>query len=228
LRRAAISVLAALLLLCSVPREEAAARDGGTGLFGTREVFSADLAPFRKWDDVIARATRELDDPQAYCRTVQPGQDCVAGRWRSLVAALAALPLRERVRHVNAVLNRVPYVAAMANWHEPEHWESPFEFLAKGGQCEDYAIAKLLALEASGVSEDLLRLAVVRDTWRSADHAVAVVFVDGAALVLDNQSPEVAPAAARGRYVPYYSINRSGWWYHQPGALDRIASARSR
>jgi predicted transglutaminase-like cysteine proteinase len=197
-------------------------------LFHTREQFSADLAPFTKWNKVVARADRQARDPASFCATYAPADVCAADRWAALVALLAALPLRERVERVNAALNGVPYVSAAANWNDPDHWETPFEFLAKGGQCEDYAIAKIMALAATGVPEEALRLVVVRDERLSLDHAVAVVYVDGEALVLDNQLGDVMPAARIGWYVPYYSINRTGWWRHQRRDvwIDDLAAAR--
>ena len=118
------------------------------------------------------------------------------------------------------------FVSAEANWGNPDHWETPFEFLARGGQCEDYAIAKYMALAASGVPENSMRLAVVRDTYRSLDHAVAIVMVDGEELVLDNQIKTITTAESDGRYVPYYSINSTGWWRNLPASVPRVPIAR--
>ncbi len=194
--------LALLAYLAAAPAEAA-------GLFGTREVFSANLVAFTKWDGVVARTEQDLEAPAA-----QAG--AAADRWRAFIAELRTLPLRERVERANAVLNRVRYVAAAANWHDADHWETPFEFLARGGQCQDYAIAKFMALEELGVPEEALRFAVVHDTFLGADHAVAIVYVESEALVLDNLAADVRPDNAIDRYVPYYSINRLGWWYHVP------------
>jgi predicted transglutaminase-like cysteine proteinase len=215
---AVVLVPVLVLLLGATTRAEAG------GLFGTQEIHSTNLAPFSKWDGVVARAQHERNDPSGFCRTLAADRPCVAEWWRTFVAELARLELRERVARVNMVLNGVPYVSAQANWHDPNHWETPFEFLARGGQCQDYAIAKFMALEQSGVPQEALRFAVVRDTLKSADHAVAIVYVDGEPLVLDNQTAEIAPAAPHQRYRPYYSINRSGWWYPLP---DRVQIARS-
>ncbi len=206
--RACLLVL--LAALATLPAE-------ATGLFGTREVYSTNLAPFTKWDGVVARTERDLAAPAARCEGDLAAPACAAERWRAFVAELKTLPLRERVERANAVLNRVRYVSAEANWHDANHWETPFEFLARGGQCQDYAIAKFMALEELGVPEDDLRFAVVRDAYLGADHAVAIVYVEGEALVLDNLATDVRPDRAIARYVPYYSINRIGWWYHVPG-----------
>ena len=71
------------------------------------------------------------------------------------------------------------------------------------------------ALEESGVPDDALRLVVVRDRQTAAFHAVTVVYVGNEPLVLDNLVMDVLPARSITRYAPYYSINRSGWWYYE-------------
>ncbi len=216
-----------LSLLGALPAATGLAQADATGLFGTRELYSDNLAAFTKWDGVVARTDAQMRHPRDICDAGTGTQVCVADWWQSFVAELARLPLRERVMRANAVLNRVRYVSAEANWHDPNHWETPFEFLTRGGQCQDYAIAKFMALAAAGVPESALRLVVVHDTETSLDHAITVVYVDGEALVLDNQVKDVVPAVELVRYVPYYSINRTGWWYHVPvRSGTRLAAAR--
>ena len=73
-----------------------------------------------------------------------------------------------------------------------------------------------------------MRLVVVHDLETRLDHAVTIVYVDGDALVLDNQMKQVVPASQLRRYVPYYSINRTGWWYHLPRtSTERLKVARA-
>jgi predicted transglutaminase-like cysteine proteinase len=214
-------VLAAALV-CAAPVAKAHAE----GLFGSREQFSRDLVAFTKWDGVVARTDRELGNGGPPC--TERGHVCIAQWWRDFVAELAAMPLRARIVRANEVLNRVPYVSAVQNWHDPDHWETPYEFLARGGQCQDYAIAKFMALAASGMPQSALRFVVVHDRATATDHAVTVVYLDGKALVLDNQTSKIVPASQLRRYAPYYSINRTGWWYHQAQtAAERLQIARA-
>ncbi|HEX3971290.1 MAG TPA: hypothetical protein VHX19_08195 [Stellaceae bacterium] len=77
-----------------------------------------------------------------------------ACEWSRLIAVLAPLPLREKVIRANDALNHVPYVPTTRNWGRPMYWEAPLEFLAYGGQCQDYAIAKYMALRQGGVPAD--------------------------------------------------------------------------
>jgi predicted transglutaminase-like cysteine proteinase len=221
----ALRLLAFLFLLMALAGAASAARiegDGYPALFGTREVFSPDSSAFFKWHGMLARfAVEERTEPACAPRAAEP---CRPAEWRALLASLQGLDLRAKIERVNAAINRHPYVPSFVNWHESNHWETPFEFLRKGGQCQDYAIAKYLLLRASGVPAAKLRLVVLRDTHLGLDHAVTVAFLDGEALVLDNQRRDIVPASRLDYYRPYYSINEQGWWLHR-GAGARYASA---
>lgn len=192
-------------------------------LFGTREIYSADIAPFDKWTGMLARFHLEQEAVQRACASAAAA-GCEPPEWRQLVGVLRSLDLRAKLDRANAAVNRHPYVASQRNWSESNHWETPFEFLRKSGQCQDYAIAKYLLLRAAGVPTAQLRVLVLRDTRLGLDHAVAVAYVEGEAFLLDNQIGAVVPAASVHHYQPYYSINEEGWWLHV-GPNARYASA---
>jgi predicted transglutaminase-like cysteine proteinase len=189
------------------------------GLFNTQENFRGDTSPFKQWTDMIGRANAEFTAAPAACNSRRP--ECEMNEWMQLVAQLSALPLRDKIVRANAVLNSVPYVLSTRNWGRPMYWEAPLEFLAYGGQCQDYAIAKYMALR--GVPADLMRIVVLRATARGEDHAVLVVNVDGEALMLDNMRTGVISANAESSYRPYYSINEIGWWQHIRPAVMQTA-----
>ena len=192
-------------------------------LFGSREIaFSPNLNAFDRWQDVKARYAAQISAKSA-CDGSDP-KTCPVQWWHNFVAELSTLPLKDRIARVNDTFNRVTYVAATVNWHNPGYWETPFEFLAKGGQCQDYAIAKYLALVESGVSEDQLRFVVLRYVARGLDHAVTVVNVEGEEMVLDNLAADIKPANEDEGYAPYYALNDSGWWLYAP-TLNYRASA---
>lgn len=176
-----------------------------------------------QWSAVIARFAQQQADPAALCPAGSDPAQCPAARWAALVAKLSQMPLHDRVVQANTELNRLPYVPAAQNWGSPIYWETPYEFLAKGGQCEDYAIAKFLALAQSGVPESALHFVVVHDSVSGLDHAITQVTVGGEDLVLDNQTTDVLPAASVTRYTPYYSENDAGIEvYARP--VDRMAT----
>jgi predicted transglutaminase-like cysteine proteinase len=192
-----------------------------TGLFGTDEVYSSDNTAFFKWNGMLTRFHAQISE-SAVC------DSCAAAEWHDLIAQLSVLPFRAKLEAVNAVMNRHPYVTSMRNWGESNRWETPLEFLRNGGQCQDYAIAKYLALRAAGVPADRLRLVVLRDMRLGVDHAVTVAYGDGETLVLDNQSATLLAPDSLLHYQPYYSISEQGWWLHRgPHARYAVAGAHA-
>jgi predicted transglutaminase-like cysteine proteinase len=188
-------------------------------LFGTHETYSPGIERFYKWTGMLQRWAAQRREARQPCG---PGQTtgCEPPEWQRIVDLLAPLDLRAKLDAVNKLVNHYPYTPSAVNWREPNHWETPFEFLAKSGQCQDYAIAKFMLLRAAGVPNEQLRIVVLRDRRLDLDHAVTVAYVDGEALMLDNQIPDVVPVARVHHYQPYYSINESGWWLHDPNPLQ--------
>jgi predicted transglutaminase-like cysteine proteinase len=218
--------LLAIAAFAIVAAPSAARADGFPRIFGADERFSADIAPFTNWTRVLDRAHRELASAAQVCA---PGtiSGCEPAEWRAAREALAAMDLRGKVAYVNARMNRHAYVPSLVNWGTESYWETPFEFLRRNGQCQDYAVAKFLLLRAAGVPNEAMRLVVVRDTISRLDHAVLVVDVEGEALVLDNLTPAVLPIEAVRHYIPYYSINETGWWQHIGLAVRTAQSTAS-
>jgi predicted transglutaminase-like cysteine proteinase len=79
-----------------------------------------------------------------------------------------------RVGVINRAINMaIRPMNDMAQWGVPDRWSAPLATLASGrGDCEDYAIAKYVALREAGVAEDSVRLVIVRDLANGEDHAV--------------------------------------------------------
>lgn len=185
-------------------------------IFPSQVVYSTNVAVFARWTGIEARFAAQLQ-PGA-CATEADGS-CAQTQWAALVDDLKSRPVADRVAYVNKYLNAVRYVPATENWGSPDYWETPFEFLARGGQCQDYAISKYLALQASGIPDSAMRVAVVHDRQTGQDHAILIVTVDGRDLVLDNMTTTVDLIENVTRYRAYYTINNSGWWaYFDPAA----------
>jgi predicted transglutaminase-like cysteine proteinase len=195
-----------------------------TSLFGSSEVYSPDTGRFKQWTGMLARAAAERKDAQHVCNS-RRDTHCAPAEWQALIDQLRGLDLRRQIAIVNQAMNRHPYVPTAANWHRSMYWESPFEFLRHGGQCQDYAIAKYMLLRAAGVPADQMRMVVLRDAAIGLDHAVLAVYVDGEPLLLDNLRSDIVGASTVQYYRPYYSINENGWWTHFGGqAMTRVAA----
>jgi hypothetical protein len=96
----------------------------------------------------------------------------------------------------------------LAQYGEIDVWSSPLVTFAHGaGDCEDYAIAKFVALRLAGVAPDDLRIVIMHDTIRGEDHAVAAARLDGRWLTLDNRRMAMVEDAQVRNYRPTFVID---------------------
>jgi predicted transglutaminase-like cysteine proteinase len=174
--------------------------------------FSSDLSAFTRWHGVMARF-----------ETQSSAQDSLTLRWRRLFSGLRGLPFTSMVRRVNDIMNARPYVSDWRVWQQSDYWATPGEFMQAGGDCEDYALAKYLALRSLGVPSGMMRIVIVHDMILRIPHAILLVRAPEAVYVLDNQNRAMRRAEDVHRYQPIYSINHDGWWFHQSPALARAA-----
>ena len=141
-----------------------------------------------KWQNL----QRRLDDEMvqlALCEGDREG--CVSPAALQFLAIIDAAKLREgraRLGEINRAINlAVRPISDLAQYGQLDVWASPLTTLTRGGDCEDYAIAKFVALRQAGISPDDLRIVIMRDTVRGEDHAVAAARLDGHWLTLDNR-----------------------------------------
>jgi predicted transglutaminase-like cysteine proteinase len=114
----------------------------------------------------------------------------------------------------------------LANYGVIDYWSSPLETLTKGsGDCEDYAIAKLVALREAGIAAGDVRLVIVRDSLRSEDHAVVAARDGERWLILDNRRLMMLPDTALATYRPMFAIDEEGIRKYAPGSVTESASA---
>lgn len=177
-------------------------------LFGTREIASSNLKLFPKWRGVVERFNEEKGN----CFSPLCDQEY----WRKVIEDLAGADRMDQITTINREMNERLYIIDPINWGVPDYWATPFQFRRKNGDCEDYAIAKFMALRALGFDNSELRIVVLNDLNLGIAHAILVVYIDGKALVLDNQIKTVVPAESIRHYQPVYSINENGWWLHRP------------
>ena len=185
-------------------------------LFGTGEKRSGDLSAFTKWAAMFDRFERDSRTDQA---------QGVLATWKSKLEPMRGLPLDQMVLQVNDMANKVKYIGDNKNWGKSDYWETPVEFFTRGGDCEDFAIAKYSSLRALGVPDDRMRIAIVKDTEKNLPHAILIVYGDSHTYVLDNQIKTVRTTGSIGHYKPIFSINRSAWWLHTSPQNTMVASA---
>lgn len=152
--------------------------------------------------DVIAACAADRD----HCAS-QP-----ALRFLDIVSAATAREGLARLGEVNRAINlAIRPVSDRAQYGQEDYWSSPLVTLASGaGDCEDYAIAKLVALRAAGVPEKDLRLVIIRETASGDDHAVVAARSGGRWRVLDNRTFLMVEDNGFGKYRPLFAIDAEG------------------
>lgn len=135
-----------------------------------------------------------------------------AAQWADLRGRLHGLPATDMLEPVNEFFNEWPYITDRKLHAVEDHWAAPFEFMAGGGDCEDYAIAKYYALRSLGFTPGELRLAGVWNSRRGEAHAVLLVYINAAPFILDNYSNELRRPAELPHYRMQYYVNEEELW----------------
>lgn len=183
-------------------------------LFGYSQVPQARLEDFPQWLDVL---DRHLKDDLGDGGCDQPTLNrCHLREWRAFLEGLRGRPVREQLEAVNRYANTRDYVLDLDNYGVDDYWAIPREFLAAGGDCEDYAITKLFSLRWLGYDPEDLRLVIVQDTNLRIPHAVLAVASGGEVYIMDNQVQPVLRQQDVVHYAPVFSINEHQWWLHLP------------
>lgn len=126
------------------------------------------------------------------------------------LADLQKRSTRERLEGVNDLFNDVRYGTDMSVYGKSDYWATPWEFLGRDkGDCEDYVIAKYLALRHLGIKAKSLYFSYVRSLRFKAPHMVLSYFEtpDSIPLILDNTNRKIFPATKRTDLIPVYNIN---------------------
>ena len=183
--------------------------------FNSTEVRSDNLKPFKKWLSAIDKFNKETAEAKTSKCTAKEMNACHYEAWTKFLLGIVKKPPLEQVKDVNDFMNRAKYITDPVNWGEKDYWESPGEFMAKFGDCEDYAIAKYMSLKRLGFKDDQLRVVAVQDLNLKVGHAILLVFLDGKTWLLDNQIKQLVEAKTVHHYQPVFSINEHFWWRHR-------------
>ncbi len=130
----------------------------------------------------------------------------------AIVDSARARDGRARFGEINRAINlTIRPMSDMAQYGQIDVWSSPLVTLEHGaGDCEDYAIAKYVALRLAGVAADDLRIVVMHDSIRGEDHAVAAARLDGHWLTLDNNRMAMIEDANVRNYRPLFVLDERG------------------
>ena len=194
--------------------------------FGVSTVRARQGLLWTKWRKV-RRAIKAEAPALVRCRATASRCSRAAAHFAAIVGDAARRHGRARLELVNQRVNdAIRYVSDEEQWHRRDRWSAPFDRHHRGsfdtgkGDCEDYAIAKYVALRDAGTPAHDLRLLVVRDTTARSYHAVLAARQDGQWLLLDNRWRRLIPDNEARFFTPLFALNTVG--------VERFASARAR
>lgn len=177
---------------------------------GASRLFAGPLR--EKWRDV----ERKLDDERVQLALCEGDRERCASpaalQFLAIVDNARAREGRARLGEINRAINlAIRPMSDQAQYGELDVWASPLVTFAHGaGDCEDYAIAKFVALRHAGLSSDDLRIVIVRDTVRGEDHAIAAARLDGHWLTLDNRHMAMVEDGSIRNYRALFVIDQYG------------------
>jgi predicted transglutaminase-like cysteine proteinase len=165
----------------------------------------------RKWMDVQSEIRKDKET-LANCRENASSCPPAARLFLAIIDEGRARSGRMRVGVINRAINlAIVPTSDLVQWGVADHWSAPLETLTtRRGDCEDYAIAKYVALRAAGVAPEDIELVVVRNADTSENHAVVAVRLDGSWVILDNRRLALVPDREIRRTTPLFVIDEQG------------------
>ena len=112
-----------------------------------------------------------------------------------------------QAKSINSAINELPYKSDPERYNSPEFWT---EIDVKGGDCEDFALAKRAALLEAGAERSDIHLATCFDET-GCFHAVLIVDTDEGSYVLDNRFPYPMPKQSLN--YKWNSIQKGNTWF---------------
>jgi predicted transglutaminase-like cysteine proteinase len=164
-----------------------------------------------KWSGVVADIHAE-GETLARCRDAAQMCPAAAQRFLAIIAEGRARAGRARIGVINRAINlAIQPTSDLAQWGVPDRWSAPLQTLTTGrGDCEDYAIAKYVALTAAGVSADDVKLVIMRNLAAGEDHAVVAARLDDKWMVLDNRRLTLLQDIEMPSVLPLFVLDNDG------------------
>ena len=197
-------------------------------MLATTSVYGQPRYSFETDDDFFAAASewpawrhtleRHKSQREAIEQCLREKETC-ARRLRGLRHVLlkgAELNPEQQLDLVNRYVNaqhyeddRVSRQASAGN-----QWETLIEFLERGGDCEDFAVAKYFILREFGFDVDDMRIVIGLESKRTTYHAMLAVRSDEGVLLLENDNT-IRRNGNRDIDRFIYAINERGIWDHE-------------
>ncbi|HXF87110.1 MAG TPA: transglutaminase-like cysteine peptidase [Xanthobacteraceae bacterium] len=212
-RSGAESQLAAIAAASTgATRREAQALAAQSEPFGLASFRAPEGPLWVKWRNLEGELAAEAD-VLAQCRA-EPERcwNPAAKKYLALIGQARQLGGRAKIAWLNRAINAaIRYMSDPDQHGLDDRWTPPLATLESGvGDCEDYAIAKYVALRDAGYAAEDLRLVIVRDRLARQDHAVAAVREGGRWIMLDNRHDVLLERKDAWHFTPMFALDREG------------------
>ena len=182
-----------------------------------------DAEQFSSWWNTL---NKHQEQAEALSRCQTKPADC-QGKLRSyghVIKEAKNLNRTEQLELIHHYINGTKYDEDKVTHHYDQEsdkkqvtrssWKTLYNFLLKGGDCEDYATAKYFMLRELGFANSDLRVVVTYSTKLFGYHAVvAVRQPDNSIWLLDSEYPIKKNSHMGYRYV--YAMNEQTVWDHR-------------
>ena len=180
--------------------------------FGLQTVKLRDGILQQKWGDIeeaiaaekaiIARCQYERDKCESPA----------AIRFISILDSARSRTGLGKIGEINRAFNlAIKPISDLAQYGVEDKWTSPLATLSAGaGDCEDYAIAKFVALSEIGIPADDIQLVILRETATAEDHAVVAVRFESRWHLLDNRHLIMIEDRQLDHYRPSFAMGADG------------------
>jgi predicted transglutaminase-like cysteine proteinase len=179
--------------------------------FGLLSFRAPEGTLWRKWREAGRAIQRDIA-ALAACRADRSACSAAIDRFEAIVSALRGSAEERRIETVNRLVNQaVAYASDISQHGTLDTWSSPLETLGSGrGDCEDYAIAKYVALREAGTAEADLRILLGRDRIARQDHAVVAVRRGETWIILDNRWTAIHTDGETASFTPLFALGAGG------------------
>lgn len=228
--RTRVSVLIALLLMPSIAAAAITpeqVKRGNLYQFDTG-LRLGDASVFPAWENTRRRNDQQWLDFNACLADAERCSRRLRAL-RALVLKAGELGTKDKLELVNRYLNRRKYkpdrrrnnpALVQQEGHPPtggvdlnarSHWSTLFEFMERGGDCEDFAAAKYFLLRQLGLEAERLRIVVVWERRERGFHAILAYHWPNNDVWLLESDNGIKKRSHHGyRYV--YALNEQAVW----------------
>jgi predicted transglutaminase-like cysteine proteinase len=165
----------------------------------------------KKWHEIEVDLAKE-EPILKECIADEEKCTSAAARFVGIIMNISQQIGRARLELANQEINSaIRYKSDAEQWGVPDLWSPPLTTFETGfGDCEDYAIAKFVALRQSGIPATDLRIVLGYASGQMSGHAILVARNEGTWLVLDNLTQRLLWATDIPGYVPLFVFDTRG------------------